>query len=705
MRWCVLRVPAEVWLSFRRGGEEGMYRIGIDTGGTNTDIVLVDLDTGELYSTKTPTTTGALLDGIKKGIRKASDIAGIDSGEIGELVYGTTIVVNMIAQKESEATGLVTTKGFRDVLEIGRAFRDRNIYDFFLDKPEPLVPRDLRFEVTERIDFQGNVLTPLDPEEVRRVLHELVSRNVTSLGVCLLHAYANPVHEQIIGRIAQEEFPHLFVTLSSEINPQFREYERTSTTVINAYMMPNMVSHLMEFEKKTAVEKMTPRLFIMQGNAGVMTFQAAHKKPVHVANSGPIAGIIAANHLGKLTGLANLITLDMGGTSCDVSLIQDNTLKFAMNSDVEGYPISVPTVDLSYIGAGGGSLAWIDGGGALKVGPKSAGAYPGPVCYRRGGTLPTVTDANFITGRIRPEVFLEDLTEVHEETQQAIGRHIAGPLGMEIREAAEGILQVVNSNMIRAIKLVSVERGHDPRDFTLVAFGGAGGLHGGKLAEELEIPRVLVPYSPGTFSALGLTLADLKHDYVHTRLATEDMIDLESLTEIYRTLECEGMAELEREGIALEDRVLLRTCDIRYFGQAYELSISVPSGVLGRKEFGNVVEHFHALHERIYGHSMREDPLEFVNYRVSALGITRKPLLGEMRSWKTGVPSFAPFAAKAFFDGREGDVTVFNRNTLEPGTIVEGPAVIGEMGGTIVVYPNQKASVDRLRNVLIHTNC
>lgn len=682
-----------------------MYRIGIDTGGTNTDIVLVDLDTGELYSTKTPTTTGALLDGIKKGIRKASDIAGIDSGEIGELVYGTTIVVNMIAQKESEATGLVTTKGFRDVLEIGRAFRDRNIYDFFLDKPEPLVPRDLRFEVTERIDFQGNVLTPLDPEEVRRVLHELVSRNVTSLGVCLLHAYANPVHEQIIGRIAQEEFPHLFVTLSSEINPQFREYERTSTTVINAYMMPNMVSHLMEFEKKTAAEKMTPRLFIMQGNAGVMTFQAAHKKPVHVANSGPIAGIIAANHLGKLTGLANLITLDMGGTSCDVSLIQENTLKFAMNSDVEGYPISVPTVDLSYIGAGGGSLAWIDGGGALKVGPKSAGAYPGPVCYRRGGTLPTVTDANFITGRIRPEVFLEDLTGVHEETQQAIGRHIAGPLGMEIREAAEGILQVVNSNMIRAIKLVSVERGHDPRDFTLVAFGGAGGLHGGKLAEELEIPRVLVPYSPGTFSALGLTLADLKHDYVHTRLATEDMIDLESLTEIYRTLECEGMAGLEREGIALEDRVLLRTCDIRYFGQAYELSISVPSGALGRKEFGNVVEHFHALHERIYGHSMREDPLEFVNYRVSALGITRKPLLGEMRSWKTGVPSFAPFAAKAFFDGRERDVTVFDRNTLEPGTIVEGPAVIGEMGGTIVVYPNQKASVDRLRNVLIHTNC
>lgn len=682
-----------------------MYRIGIDTGGTNTDVVMTNIKTGELFSAKTPTTPKNLIEGIKNGINRIVSIAGIDASEIEELIYGTTIVVNMIAQKEAEATALITTRGFRDILEIGRAFRDENIYDIYMDKPEPLVKRDLRYEVTERINFRGEILEPLNCDEVRKIIRELKQKKIKSIAVCLLHSYANPVHERKIKEIINEEWPEVYVSISSDINPQFREYERTSTTVINAYMMPNMVSHLLEFEKQMNESNISSKLYIMQGNAGVMTFKAAIEKPVSVSDSGPIAGIIAANYLGKLAGISNIITLDMGGTSCDVSLIQNNTLKFTTDSHIEGYPISIPTVDLDYIGAGGGSIAWYDAGGALKVGPKSAGAFPGPVCYGRGGTEPTVTDANLVTGRIRPEIFLENLTNHIDKTKESIYNKIAKPLKMDLIEAAEGILEVVNSNMIRAIKLVSVERGYDPRDFTLIAFGGAGALHAAKLAEEMEIPRVLVPYSPGTFSALGLVLADIKHDYVHTKLLSQDQVNVKELNEIYNNLEKHGIEELENEGVPHENRLLIRTCDIRYFGQAYELSVPIPSGVLAEKDIYNIAERFHKMHEQTYGHAMKDDPIEFVNYRVSAVGQLKKPNLGQDRKWKTGINSFDKKVGKAIFDGKEYNVPIFDRNSLGIGLTIEGPAIIGEMGATIVVYPGQKATVDNLKNVIIYTNC
>ncbi|MDD4431030.1 MAG: hydantoinase/oxoprolinase family protein [Bacteroidales bacterium] len=681
-----------------------MYRIGIDTGGTNTDLVLTNVDTGKIYYAKTPTTPKHLLEGINKGIRKIVDQYGVGHQGIKELIYGTTIVVNMIAQKESEATALITTKGFKDVLEIGRAYRSENIYDINMEKPDPLVKRNLRFEASERMNFMGEVLEPVNEEEILEIIKQLKAKNIRSIAVCLMHSYANPKHELQIKEIIQRNWPEAYVCVSAEIIPQFREYERTSTTVINAYMMPNMASHIVDFKEEMKKQGITANCYMMQGNAGIMTFDAALKKPVAVSESGPIAGIIAANYMSKLIGEKNIITLDMGGTSVDVALIQDNVMRFTTENNVEGYPISIPTVDLSFIGAGGGSIAWHDAGGALKVGPMSAGAEPGPVCYGKGGEKPTVTDANLMTGRIRPEIFEENLENALERTELAIEKYVAGPLKIGVMEAAEGIIDVVNSNMLRAIKFVSVQKGYDPREFTLVAFGGAGGLHAGKLAEELEIPKVIVPYSPGTFCALGLVLSDIKSDCVHSRLLTREQVHADLLNEIYEKLDIQGLQELENQDVAERNRLLIRTCDMRYFGQAFEISVPVPSKSLDKQDVDAIADAFHNLHEQAYGHCMRDDPIEFVNYRVSAVGTFEKPdLLENARQFKGGQEEKA-ISGTAVFDGIPHQVNIYNRDALPIGTEISGPAIIAEMGATTVVYPGHDARIDSARNIVMSTN-
>nr|WP_312579850.1 hydantoinase/oxoprolinase family protein [Sedimentibacter sp.] len=681
-----------------------MYRIGIDTGGTNTDIVLTNVDTGRLYYTKTPTTPKELLKGINTGINKIVNQCQIEPQEIKELIYGTTIVVNMIAQKESEATALITTKGFRDVLEIGRAYRSENIYDINMEKPEPLVKRNLRFEVSERMNFLGEELEPINEKEVVDIINILKEKNIRAVAVCLMHSYANPNHEIKIKEIIKKEWPEVYVSTSSEINPQFREYERTSTTVINAYMMPNMASHIIDFNNEMNKSQVDANCYMMQGNAGIMTFDAALKKPVSVAESGPIAGIIAANYLSQMLGEKNIITLDMGGTSADVALIQNNVMRFTTDSHIEGYPISIPTVDLSFIGAGGGSIAWCDEGGALKVGPLSAGAEPGPVCYGKGGEKPTVTDANLVTGRIRPEIFEENLVNAMEKTKNAVDKYIADPLGINTIQAAEGIIDVVNSNMIRAIKFVSVQKGYDPREFTLVAFGGAGGLHAGKLAEELEIPKIIVPYSPGTFCALGLVLSDIKCDCVHSRLLTKEQLNTCILNEIYTKLDKQGNDELEKQNVVKENRILIRTCDMRYFGQAFEISVPLPCKDITEKDIDDMIERFHNLHEQAYGHCMKEDPIEFVNYRVSAVGTFVKPDIVKSAGIRKSTSVATEIFGKAIFDGREYDVPVVDRDTLSVGKKIDGPAIIAEMGATVVVYPSHTAEIDEMKNIIMYTN-
>jgi len=676
-----------------------MYKIGFDTGGTNTDVILADIRTGRTFSAKVPTTPN-LIEGIGKGIGKIVSITGVGPKEIEELIYGTTIVVNMIAQKQLGNTALITTKGFRDVLEIGRAFREENIYDIQMEKPKCLIERDSRYEVTERINFRGEIIEPLKIEEVKKIIEKLKEKRIKAIAVCFLHSYINPIHEKEVKKIIKEEWPEIYVSLSSDVNPQFREYERTSTTAINAYMMPNMISHLMEFKEEIKNKNISPKFYIMQANAGVASFDTAINKSVSVANSGPIAGITAANQLAKILGLPNIISFDMGGTSCDVSLIQDNVIKFSTESNVEGYPISIPAVELNFIGAGGGSIAWFDPGGALKVGPLSMGAFPGPVCYQRGGTEPTVTDANLIVGRIRPEIFLENLTDVLDETKQVIFEKIARPLDIELMEAAEGILQVVNSNMMRAIRNVSVEKGYNPRDFALLAYGGAGPIHAAKLAEELQIPKVVVPYSPGTFSALGLLLSDVKYDFVYSNLQSQDQINCEKLNEIYINLERRGIKELRGERIPVEDRLLIRTCDMRYFGQAFELNVPVPPGNLNEKDIENIIKKFHEMHQERYGHAMKE-PVEFVNYRVSAIGQLKKFNFKEEQKWETNLNELENNTGKVVFDGKEYNVPIFDRSQLKVGSSINGPAIIGEMGATTVIYPGQKANIDKLKNITI----
>lgn len=681
-----------------------MYKIGIDTGGTNTDLVLTNIENGKIYSTKTPTTPDNLIEGIFIGINKITDMAGIEPKYIKELIYGTTIVVNMIAQKENVSVALITTKGFKDVLEIGRAWRDKNIYDTFMDKPEPLVSRDLRFEIDERVDFNGNVITELNMVELKKITEQIKKKNVRSVAVCLLHSYRNPEHEELIKEYIKREIPDIFISTSTEINKQFREYERTSTTTINAYMMPNMVTHINEFNSELKEKEISPKSYMMNSNAGIMRFESGISKPVMVSDSGPIGGIIAANYLGEIMNEANLITFDMGGTSCDVSVIKNNKISFKSNSHIEGYPINIPTVDLNFIGAGGGSIAWCDKGGALKVGPKSAGAQPGPVCYQRGGTKPTVTDANLVLGRIRPEMFLEDLSDVLIKTEESIKENISKPLGLSVAEAAEGIIDVVNANMIRVIKVVTVQKGYHPRDFSMVSFGGAGGLHAARIAAELEIPKVIIPYSPGTFAAMGQILADIKHDFVYTELQSSEYINIDKLNSIYSSLDLEGKNQLEAEGVNLSEQILVRSCDIRYLGQAFELNVKVPGGKITNEVTDNLIEEFHILHEKTYGHSLREDQVELVNFRVSAIGIKSKLDLSIDNSWDTALMANEDNLGKVIFDGTEYTVPIFTRNALEPGFRMEGPAIIGEMGSTTVIYPGQSAEIDQFRSIIIYTN-
>lgn len=681
-----------------------MYRLGVDTGGTNTDVVLANIQTGKMSYAKTLTTPKQLLEGINIGIGKIINQEDIDKKKIKELIYGTTIVVNMIAEKENVATALITTKGFRDVLEIGRAYRSKNIYDIHIEKPEPLVKRNLRFEVSERINFLGEVLNPLDEQEVIDIVNKLKVKNIKAIAVCLIHSYANPKHELQIKEIIQREWPEVYVSISTDIIPQFREYERTSTTVINAFMMPNIASHIIDFKNEMQRSEIDANCYMMQGNAGVMTFDIALEKPVSVSESGPIAGVIAANYMSELIGVKNIITFDMGGTSCDVSLIQDNVMKFTTENNIEGYPISIPTVDLNFIGAGGGSIAWCDSGGALKVGPQSAGADPGPVCYGKGGQSPTVTDANLVTGRIRPEIFKDNMDNAVERSEEVIKTHIADSLDINTIKAAEGIIDVVNSNMIRAIKSVSVEKGYNPKEFTLVAFGGAGGLHAGQIAEELEIPKVIIPYSPGTFSALGMVLSDIKSDHVHSKLLTKEQINTTFLNEVYLNLDKQGIDELEKQDVSEQNRILIRTCDMRYFGQAFEISVPVPHKSLIEKDIDNIIEMFHKLHEQTYGHSMRKDPIEFVNYRVSAIGTFAKSnLINDTEQTKPTKQSKKSNDV-AVFDGKKYNISVVNRSSLMVGDKITGPSVIEEMGATTVIYPNHIAEIDKLKNIIIYTN-
>ena len=692
------------------------YRLGVDIGGTFTDATLINEETGEIRVGKVPSTPQDPSHGFMEATHRILHEADVSPNEVGYVVHGTTVATNSIIEGKVARTGFVTTDGFRDLLEIQRQIRP-SLYDLQFEKPRPLTPRYLCFGVPERLDAQGNVLTPLDEGTVRDVAERLRQEDVESIAVCFLHAYINPSHEKRTGEILREILPDTIISLSSEVAPEFREYFRASTTVINASISPVVGRYLQSIEARLRAEGLEAELLVMQSSGGVFTFAAASEKPVFMVESGPAAGVIAATYLGTTLEYPDVISFDMGGTTAKAGLIQNGTPRITKDYEVgaaaqtgvgasrgAGYPIRTPVIDLVEIGAGGGSIAWVDSGGVLRVGPQSAGADPGPVCYGAGGTEPTITDANLVLGRLNPSFFLGGEIELEVETaRRAIQEKCADPLSLDLVEAAHGIVEIANAAMVNALRLVSVQRGYDPRDFVLTAFGGAGPVHANRLAAEIDVPTTIIPMSPGTTSAMGLLVTDLKHDYSTTLIQHVDQLDTAAVEETYQELEAQGGTSLEREEVRPEDISFLRQVDMRYVGQSYELTVPLPAEQLDASKVDRVLEQFHIEHDRAYGYSAPTEPVEFVNLRLTAIGKIAKPRLRELEGDNTDIAAAQKATRSVYFAESDGYVEcpIYDRYLLGPGSILTGPAIVEETDSTTVIHPGYRAQVDRFGNLIL----
>lgn len=688
------------------------YRLGVDIGGTFTDIALIDETTGRIYTDKVSSTPQDPSGGFMEAVQRLLAKQQIAAKDVAYIVHGTTIATNAIIEGKVAPTGFITTEGFRDMLEIARQIRP-TLYDLQFEKPRPLVPRHRCFGVPERLNAGGTVLTPLDEKALRQVAHALRAEGVEAIAVCFLHAYANPVHERRAGAILAEVFPEAVVSLSAEVAPEFREYLRASTTAINSCIRPVVARYLQRIEDRLA--GLAAELLVMQSSGGVYTFAAARQKPVYMVESGPAAGVIAAAHLGQARGYQQVISFDMGGTTAKAALIQDGAPSVTKDYEVgttaqaglgatrgAGYPIRTPVIDLVEIGAGGGSIAWVDPGRILRVGPQSAGADPGPACYGRGGTHPTVTDANLALGRLNPSYFLGGEIAIDPvAAQRAIEQHCARPLGMDWVEAAHGIVEIANTAMVNALRLVSVQRGYDPRDFALVAFGGAGPAHANRLAALTEIPVAIIPQSPGTASALGLLVTDLKHDYATTLIQRLDQVDSQTLEQTFRTLEAQGRETLGREGMAEAAMEFRRQVDLRYVGQSHELTLPLAAGALGPAQLAQLLAQFHRTHERAYGFSAPEEDVELVSVRLSAIGQIAKPALAPLA--KAAGEATAKGNRPVYFAEREGfvDCPVYDRYALGADAVVQGPAIVEEIDSTTVVHPQYQVRVDEVGQMVL----
>jgi len=675
-------------------------RIAVDIGGTFTDLVALD-DQGNLYHSKSLTTFEELARGIQDCLTKAN----IHLSRADSFVHGSTIAINAVLERKGVKTSLITTRGFRDIYEIGRGNRPEG-YNLFFKRPTPLVPRDLRLEVDERMLASGEILQPLDEHAARESIAELRSQKVESVAVCLLHSYANAAHEQRLGELLRQEFPQVYVALSHEVLRECREYERTSTTVLNAYIGPIVIRYLIALERLFKASGFRGNFLIMQSNGGAMSVETAKKIPVAMMESGPVAGVIGTAQLSEATNFRRVISFDMGGTTAKASLIKDFhpelNSNYYIGGYVSGHPMMLPVVNIVEVGAGGGSIAWIDNSGALKVGPRSAGATPGPACYGKGGKDPTVTDANLILGRIDPEYFLGGgIHLVKDNAIQALTEHIGDPLGLDLEEAALGILTIANYNMSLAVRAVSVERGYDPRDCVLVASGGGGPLHAGAIAKELSVPRVVIPPMPAHFSALGMLLADLKHDYVQTCLRELAETSGKELAERFLPLERQALERLISEGARETDILMRRFLDMRYRGQEYTLSVPVDADLSAHGDLTSIRSRFNALYHEQYGHSAPEEPVVIVNLRLTAIGssASRPTLRAPFREKDKGKRG----ERAVVFEAARGPILcpIFLRGGLSPGERLHGPAVVEEIGSTILIYPGDLAFVSEFGHLII----
>jgi N-methylhydantoinase A len=688
------------------------YLVASDVGGTFTDTVLYDSYEKKMYVSKVSTTPVNQSIGTIQGIKKILLGQGLHDRDIEAVNHGMTTGTNTVIQRRGAVSALITNHNFRDILEIGRQNRP-SLYNFFATKERPLIEREDRFTIHGRMNYRGEILEPLDEKEVRKVARQIRKRDVKAVAICLLHSYINASHEERVRDLIRPILEDIPICISSEILPEYREYERFSTTVLNAYLMPVMHRYLSSLEEglkggqhesSLNVAPEVP-LMIMESSGGVMTAKAAREKPVYTVLSGPAGGVVASTFIGRLTGFQNLITIDMGGTSTDISLILNGRPILTSEGNIEGIPIRVSIIDINAIGAGGGSIAWIDEGGVLKVGPQSAEAVPGPACYGQGGDQPTITDANVVLGRIDPNYFLGGEMALDAGlAQQVIKKKLCEPLKMDLLMAARGIIEVANANMVRGIRVVSVERGHDPRDFVLIPYGGAGPLHAAALARELKIPRVLVPPIPGILSAMGMLISDIRHDFVLTRIFSVQKVRPEELEAIFKDLMKKAWETLKKEGVGEKDITLLRYVDVRYVGQSFEIRIKFEAEKGTEADLEQVVRTFHGEHERRYGHKDYEAPVELVNLRVEGIG-RREPIFLSKIQQGERVPPTGSLKSirRVYFKESQDfvDTRVFERNRLLAGNVIEGPAIIEEPNATTLIHPGMVGEVNAYGSILI----
>lgn len=679
-----------------------MYRIGIDVGGTFTDVTLLNSETGRYYTYKLSSTLQDQSLAIANGTKETLELYGVPVSEIEYFGHGTTVATNMIIERKGAKTALITTKGFRDLLEIGRQTRP-SLYNIMEDKPETLVKRSLRKEISERVTAKGDILRDVDRDEVRAVLKELKEQGVESIAVCFLFSFLNSRNEKIVEDCIKEVWPEAYYSVSSTILPEFREFERLSTTVINSYLGPRMKMYIHNLRQRIKEVGVTVEPYITQSNGGVMSISSTIQTPVQTALSGPSAGVMGAVYIAEAAGFKDIITYDMGGTSTDVSLVKDGIAEYTTKRKVCGLPSGVPMIDVHAVGAGGGSIAQIDNAGALKVGPESAGANPGPAAYGLGNENPVVTDANLVLGRINPHYVLGGRLKIDAElSKKAVKAKIADPMGIGTEEAALGIVKVVNSNMARAIRVITVEKGHNPSDFTLVAYGGAGPLHAVHLAQEMGIRTVLIPPAPGALCALGLLTADIKKSYVRTAIASYDEMTPEQINAVMSSLRDEGSAWLDSEKVPSERRKFHGIAEMRYVGQNYELQVEIPTENITVSDIEKMKQDFFVAHEKNYGYYNPNAPVQFVNFRCEATGIVKKPNLAELETTLDD-PSKAEIGRRVVHFEESGavDCPVYDRAKFGRAERVNGPCIIEQMDSTTVVPPNTWFSIDKFGNLII----
>lgn len=674
-----------------------MYRLSTDVGGTFTDGVMLDEKTGQIKISKVLTTSSNPAIGTIECIGKH----GISLKEATFLVHGTTVVINALIEGKGAKTALITTEGFRDILEIGRSNR-LEMYDALYKKPAPLVPRYLRFGIRERINAAGEVLVPLEIEAMDQIIAEMRRNKVEAVAVCLLNAYSNPKHEQEIGEILQKCYPEAIFSLSNDITRRYYEYERISTTVQNAYVMPVVRNYLQSLEKELASQDFKNVLQIMQSNGGVMASVVARTIPIAMVESGPAAGAMGASALAGLIGYKNVISYDMGGTTAKTAIITGGMPETTDSYVVEERPILLPVVDLREIGAGGGSIAWIDEAGALHVGPQSSGADPGPACYRHGGSEPTVTDANLHVGFLNPGNFLGGEMEIDAGLAQKAISKLANYYNISSDEAALGIIKIVNTNMAALLQSVTVKRGYDPREFALVAYGGAGPLHAPAIAQDLGIPTIIIPMNSGVFSAWGMLMADLRHDFALTHIKPLKQAEVSQINAMFRNLETKLHDIFKQENVADEDIAVTHQMDLRYLGQEHTLSVVVPGNFT---EDDKVVasKAFDELHYSMYGHNAPEESKEVVSLKAIGIGKVNKPAMQAYPAGDREPPAHAQTGERAVYrgNGKFESFRIYRRERLLANNVIHGPAIIEETTSTTVVENNQSCTVDQYGNLII----